>query len=77
MPRIFDSFPKSFTTAVFKSKYGHEVMKTLNIEATALGYYGNSTLARGKTYIAEFNYIKVVGQKSDAVINTDFFLNVF
>ena len=52
-------------------------MKTLNIEATALGYYGNSTLARGKTYIAEFNFIKVEGQKSDAVINTDFFLNVF
>ena len=36
---------------------------------------GNSTLTRGKTYIAEFNFIKVVGQKSDAVINL--FLNVF
>ena len=31
---------------------------------------------RGKTSIAEFNFIKVVGQKSDAVINMELFLNV-
>ena len=42
----------------------------------------NSALARfvklqGKTSIAEFTFIKVVGQKSDGVINTEFFLNVF
>ena len=42
----------------------------------------NSALARfvklqGKTSIAEFTFIKVVGQQSDGVINTEFFLNVF
>ena len=42
----------------------------------------NSALAKfvklqGKTSIAEFTFIKVVGQKSDGVINTEFFLNVF
>ena len=42
----------------------------------------NSALARfvklqGKTSIVEFNFIKVVGQKSDGVINTELFLNVF
>ena len=42
----------------------------------------NSALARfvklqGKTSIVEFNFIKVVGQKSDGVINMELFLNVF
>ena len=43
---------------------------------------GNSLLAkflklRGKTSIVEFNFIKVVGQKSDAVTNMERFLKVF
>ena len=43
---------------------------------------GNSALARfvklwGKISIVEFSFIKVVGQKSDAIINVEFFLNVF
>ena len=43
---------------------------------------GNSALARfvklrGKASIAEINFIKVVGQKSDAVIDMELFLNVF
>ena len=29
--RIFSSFPKRFIIAVFKSKYGHEIIKTLNV----------------------------------------------
>ena len=42
---------------------------------------GNSAVARfvkirGKAFIAEFNFIKVPGQKFDAVINTELFLNV-
>ena len=42
----------------------------------------NSALARlvksgGKKSIVELNFIKVVGQKSDAVINMELFLNVF
>ena len=42
----------------------------------------NSALARflklgGKTYIIEFNFIKVACYKSDAVINTELFLNAF
>ena len=42
----------------------------------------NSALARflklgGKTYIIEFNFIKVACYKSDAVINTEIFLNAF
>ena len=35
---VFGSFPKGFTAAALKSKYGHEVIKTRNIEATALRY---------------------------------------
>ena len=41
---IFRSFLKSFTTTAFKSKCGHEVIKTLNIEATSLRYYGKQLL---------------------------------
>ena len=42
----------------------------------------NSALARfvksgGKKSIVELNFIKVVGQKSDAIINMELFLNVF
>ena len=42
----------------------------------------NSALARflklrGKASIVESNFIKVVAQKSDSVINTELFLNVF
>ena len=42
---------------------------------------GNSALLRfvklgGKTCIVDFNFIKVVGQKSDAVIDMELFLNV-
>ena len=42
----------------------------------------NSALARfvklqGKISIVEFTFIKVVGQTSDGVINTELFLNVF
>ena len=42
----------------------------------------NRALARfvklpGKTSIVEFNFIKVAGQKSDAVIDMKLFLNVF
>ena len=41
----------------------------------------NSALARfvklrGKRSIVEFNFIKGVGQKSDAVMNIELFLNV-
>ena len=32
---------------------------------------------RGKASFVEFNFIKVVGQKSDTVINMKLFLNVF
>ena len=32
---------------------------------------------RGKTSIVEFKFIKVVGQKSDAVINIELLLNVY
>ena len=32
---------------------------------------------RGKTSIAEHNFSKVVGQKSEAVINMELFLDVF
>ena len=31
----------------------------------------------GKTSIAEYNFSKVVGQKSEAVINMELFLDVF
>ena len=42
---------------------------------------GNSTLAsfvklRGKTSIVEFNFMKVVRQKSDAAVNVKLFQNV-
>ena len=65
---IYSSLAQSFRTAVLKNKYGHEVIKTLNIEATAPKVLWNSTLARfvklqGKTSIVEFNFIKVVDQK--------------
>ena len=31
---------QQFSEKFYKSKYGHEVIKILNIEATALRYYG-------------------------------------
>ena len=36
----FGSVPKGFTTAVFKSKHGQEVIKTLYMKVTPLRYYG-------------------------------------
>ena len=80
---IFGSFSKSFTPAVFKSKYRKEVAKTLNIEALALKVLWETTAParfvkiRGKTSIVEFDFSKVVGQKSGAVINIELFLKVF
>ena len=32
---------------------------------------------RGKTSIVEYNFSKIVGQKSEAVINMELFLDVF
>ena len=62
-----------------KSKFGYEFKKFLIIGATTSM---NSALARflklrGKASIVESNFIKVVAQKSDSVINTELFLNVF
>ena len=34
-------------------------------------------ILRGKTSIVEFDFSKLLGQKSDAVINIELFLNVF
>ena len=81
--RICDSFPKTFTPAIFKSKYMHEVIKTLNIEAPAVKVLWEITVParfvkiRGRSSIVEFDSSKVVGQKSGAVINMDLFRNVF
>ena len=72
---------RSFTTAVFKSKCAHEIVKTLNIKATAVRYCGENYSVkickiRGKTSIVEFNFSKIVGHKSEAVIYMELFLNV-
>ena len=80
---IFCSFPKSFTPAVFKSKYWHEVIKTLNIEAPALKVLSGKTVPvrfvkiRRKISIVEIDFSKVAGQKSGAVIKMELFLQVF
>ena len=80
---IFGSFPKSFTPAVFKSKYWHEVIKTLNIEAPALKVLSETTVSvrfikiRRKISIVEIDFSKVARQKSGAVIKMELFLKVF
>ena len=80
---IFGSFPKSFTPAVFKSKYWHEVIKTLNTEAPALKVLSETTVPvrfvkiRRKISIVEIDFSKAAGQKSGAVIKMELFLQVF
>ena len=70
---IFDSFWKSFTPAIFKSKYRNEVMKTLNIETPALKVLWETAVPvrfvklRGKASIVEIDFSKVAVQKSGAV----------
>ena len=81
--RIFGCFPKRFAPAVFKGKYRREVIKTLNIEAPALKVFCEIIVSarfwkiRGKTSIVEFDFSKVAGKKSGAVINMELFLNVY
>ena len=80
---IFCSFPKSFTPAVFKIKYWHEVIKPLNVEAPALKVLSEKTVPvrfvkiRRKISIVEIDFSKVAGQKSGAVIKMELFLKVF
>ena len=78
---IFDSFSKSLIRAVFKTKYRSKVIKTHNIEATALRDYGKQLLQQDLSNSEEkhqlFIFGKVVNQKSEAVTNIERFLNVF
>ena len=74
---IFDSFPKDFITAVFKSKYCHGVMRSKHSKVL----WEITVLARfvklgGKRSIVKFNFSKIVSQKYEAVIHMEHFLNV-
>ena len=52
--RIFSSFPKRFTTAVFKSKCRHNIIKNFNIRTN------RSKVLCGKTDLARF--VKIRGK---------------